>query len=256
MNEPLTRLRRVVTNFGSYESNHLLQGYINEFESIQGWLNPQFIHCLLILHEHQLRTQIGGSLIEIGIHHGKSFIPLYLLGSKEDTAIAIDPFESNKDKNHPNYDALDHFLRNLDQYKTTETTNFVLIKKESQHLNSSDILKQCADVKARFFSVDGNHSFQNTLHDLKLAEECLCKGGIILLDDFLRYRWPAVTEAYFHYFTNRSSPIKPFLLGYNKLFMAHENFCFQYQESILKHQFENKIIEETLMNNKILVISK
>ena len=60
---------------------------------VDGWLRTEAARIVVALTERQRSLGIGGGVAEIGVHHGKLFILLYLLGQASEKAVAIDLFE-------------------------------------------------------------------------------------------------------------------------------------------------------------------
>jgi hypothetical protein len=67
-------------------------------------------------------------------------------------------------------------------------------------------------------------------NDLRLAEATLGECGVIALDDFLRAEWPDVSTGYFEWLRERSRPIVPFAIGFNKLYLCEERYRALYRK--------------------------
>jgi hypothetical protein len=81
---------------------------------VEGWLRTEAALVIAALNERQRALDAKGGIAEIGVHHGKLFILLYLLGRPPEKAVAIDLFEDQ----HFNIDLsgsgdLAKFRRNL-----------------------------------------------------------------------------------------------------------------------------------------------
>jgi len=60
---------------------------------VEGWLHTEAAITIAALGERQRALGVEGGIAEIGVHHGKLFILLYLLGRAPERAVAIDLFE-------------------------------------------------------------------------------------------------------------------------------------------------------------------
>ena len=83
--------------------------------------------------------------------------------------------------------------------------------------------------RIRFFSIDGSHTRQATLNDLRIAEATLCEGGLVVLDDVLSSHWLGVISGLFDYlaggeglirFISRRARLRPLAIVPNKLILS------------------------------------
>src|SRR5262245_62858555 len=154
---------------------------------VDGWLHSEAVQIVVALTESQRALGIAGGVAEIGVHHGKLFILLYVLGRAPEKAVAIDLFADQ----HLNVDLsgsgdLHKFRRNLARYGDDE--RLVLHQGNSLELGGAD-LERLAAGPLRFTSADGGHTADTTAHDLGTAEASLADGGIIVVDDVFNERW-------------------------------------------------------------------
>jgi methyltransferase family protein len=184
---------------------------------VEGWLHPfsaQFIAQLAALQQH---SGIKGAAAEIGIHRGRLFILLHLAGSRE-RDLAIDIFADqhlNQDKSGRG--DLDRFLKNLRQFGGDPATVQIL-QKNSLDISPNEI--RAAVGAVALFSVDGGHTAQCALNDLRLAEGALHDAGVVILDDFFNEVWPEVCVGALDYFRDPSSRLRPFAITPNKLYLC------------------------------------
>lgn len=144
---------------------------------VDGWLRSEAARVIVALNERQRSLSVTGSIAEIGVHHGKLFILLYLLSREPERALAIDLFEDQ----HLNVDQsgsgdLAKFRRNLE--RRADSTRLVLHPGNSMDLTGA-ILTRLAEGPLRFVSVDGGHTAEITAHDLATAEAAIAEGGIM-----------------------------------------------------------------------------
>ena len=181
---------------------------------IDGWLEPEAGYLFAMLDEAQRAHGIEGDAVEIGVHHGKSAV---LLGSMLDRSterlIVCDVFgaqESNPTESGRG--ERDTFMSNVGEW-FTDTTFLRVHEKSSAELTVDDVGANC-----RLFHVDGGHSCEEALGDLRLGARCLREGGAIVVDDPFHPAWPGVTEAILA-FVREPGDVRfvPLVLGFNKL---------------------------------------
>jgi hypothetical protein len=134
---------------------------------------------------------------EVGVHHGKLFILLQLMVRADEQSFAIDGLEDQ----HLNIDqsgkgGLEIFSRNVKRYGCGKDKVHV-IQSCSSELKPEDIISQSG--RARIFSIDGGHTAPLTLNDMRVAYECLARGGIVILDDFFNPCWLGASEGAYQY---------------------------------------------------------
>jgi len=88
---------------------------------VDGWLRTEAALVIAALSDRQHALSMRGGVAEIGVHHGKLFILLYLLSRTPEKAVAIDLFADQ----HLNVDLsgsgdLHKFRRNLAQHADDE----------------------------------------------------------------------------------------------------------------------------------------
>ena len=184
---------------------------------IDGWLHSEAAQITVALTERQRSLGIAGGVAEIGVHHGKLFILLYLLCQASEKAVAIDLFEDQ----HLNIDKsgsgdLAKFRRNLERH--ADNARLVLHQGNSMDLSGA-ILTRLAEGPLRFVSVDGGHTAEITAHDLATAEAAIAEGGVIVVDDVFNEQWPGVGDGVRRYFERRPNLV-PFAIGANKTYFC------------------------------------
>ena len=214
-----------------------LRAYVSgESKRLEGWFARSDAEMFQTILEHQNRNKWGGSVAEIGPYHGRCFIAMCLALQNCEKAYCVDVFDAQDLTKDNFYEQSNRaaFEKNLTQFRL-DRTRITVDAKSSQDVTPEDIMSAVGPV--RLFSVDGGHWQEIVESDLKLAEACLCDWGIIALDDFYRPEWPDVSAGYFSWYAVRKKAIAPFAVGFNKLYLCHQNFVRQYQEALAENSF-------------------
>ena len=191
------------------------------------------------------------SLAEIGVYHGRSFLALLSLRKQDEKCIAIDCFE-NQTNNVDESGVGDYtkFRKNMTQaceaMKATGSFSWdggvdsglpsfiVPISKDSTKMSKETDFNEDEDGPVRIFSIDGSHTLETTLKDLKLAaDECLDKKGVVILDDCFNPDWPGCISGLAKYLST-SGQVVQFAIAYNKVYLCAPSLVETYQESITR----------------------
>ncbi|MDW9763532.1 hypothetical protein GOB02_29010 [Sinorhizobium meliloti] len=170
-----------------------------DFRIIEGYGTRDVLNVLLptIMMYHEANRLVG-DVGEIGVHHGRIFLALDALRSKGERAIAADVFEwqemnvdssgnGNRAVFESHIEKVSHDVDGIDIYQG-----------DSLDLKFRRYLSE-RDYQFRIFSVDGGHTVQHAMNDIRVIEDHLIEGGVILLDDFMNPGFPGVTEAVYKY---------------------------------------------------------
>jgi hypothetical protein len=186
--------------------------------TVEGWLSPLSARVTAVLGRLQTTRGIKGAVGEIGVHHGRFFILLYLICSGDERAFAVDVFDAqslNVDRSGRGDESL--FLRNLIAH-AGERDRLVLFARDSNTLSADEVRERTGPC--RLISIDGGHTAATTENDLRLADALLVEGGITVLDDYFNPKWPGVSTGAARYFLAPDTRLKPFLIAPNKLFLC------------------------------------
>lgn len=200
---------------------------------VEGWFARCDAQIFAALLSAQCARGRDGAVAEIGVHHGKSFIPL-AISNQGKRCYAIDVFGSQ----HLNVDQSGsgdraRFLANLARHGV-DPNGIVVDARLSMAVTSQDILRRVGTV--RFFHIDGGHHLEAVVADLQLAASTLDGSGVIVLDDALRPEWPEVAMGMFAYLA-QSPGIVPFALGFNKAYLCRSEHAGDYREVLLADPF-------------------
>lgn len=214
---------------------------------VKGWLFPGAPEAIILLSNAQRSAGLRGGVAEIGVHHGKLFILLYLLAAEDEPAVAIDLF-SQQDLNidHSGAGDLERLKRNLRRH--ADTSRLIVHQGDSTKLTSEDLL-QLGRGPLRLISIDGGHTAGITAHDLATSEGALMEGGMIVLDDCFKEMWPGVIDGVHKHFSQPRT-IVPFGIGANKTFFCHPPFAQRYANVL--RTLDRRAIEQEFLGQPIV----
>ena len=216
---------------------------------VKGWVTDGALSAITHFSAFQRSRNIKGHVCEIGVHHGRYAIALSLLRRLGEKTLAIDVFERqdlNVDQSGKgDYNA---FSRNVERWLGPDP-DVLAVTSDSLSITSQIIFEKLGGP-VRLFSIDGSHTCEHTLNDLRLAEGAITSGGIVVCDDFLNPEWPGVSEAIVRYLDDatRSTRLAPIGYGDNKFYLTTKDAVEAYQSFIASvlhprlHRFKAGVI--------------
>jgi FkbM family methyltransferase len=170
------------------------------------------IEVALFQSEHGTR----GPLVEIGIHHGKSFLCLAAGAAAGEALVAIDVFDQQElNLDRSGHGDVEKFRSHLNRFFPEARVR--IVTSSSLAITGGDRALDLHDV--RLFSIDGGHTSAVTRNDLEIADRSLAKRGICFLDDVLNPHWTGVLTGLTE-FLARSGSLVPAVFVPNKLVLC------------------------------------
>ena len=230
-----------------------LNRYIKSgIKKVHGWLEQTDVDYILEIVNYQNQSNIYGSVGEIGVHHGKLFILLNLLTREDEHSFAIDLFDEQKENiDRSGLGDLRIFKSNLDNY-ATNNQNIEILSMNSLNLDKN-FYRETSSKKFKLFSIDGGHHYKAVINDLKIAEEVIVDGGVVLLDDLLNPLWIEVVSAYSSY-KLKGGKLVAFAITKDKLYLTNsKKHAEGYQEALI-NVFNSKFnfLVKELFGDKVL----
>jgi len=211
-----------------------VQDYLaGPFTTIQGWCIPQLWQFIQPIHEFQAQNGPLRPVAEIGVHYGKFFIGLAKTKAAPRGNFAIDVFDMQQfNLDNSGKGSLERFEKNLDECGVPRESVEIL-RTDSLALSDKDLLDiaQKAGLFS-FFSVDGCHMAEHTIHDTRMAMRLTAPEGIVMVDDYYNPAWPGVQEGVAKMFFTETPRFVPLLASCNKLFLAHISYHSQYFRAV------------------------
>lgn len=230
-----------------------LNRYIKSgIKKVHGWLEQTDVDYILEIVNYQNQSNIYGSVGEIGVHHGKLFILLNLLTREDEHSFAIDLFDEQKENiDRSGLGDLRIFKSNLDNY-AANNQNIEILSMNSLDLDKN-FYRETSSKKFKLFSIDGGHHYKAVINDLKIAEEVMVEGGVVLLDDLLNPLWIEVVSAYSSY-KLKGGKLVAFAITKDKLYLTNsKKHAEGYQEALI-NVFNSKFnfLVKELFGDKVL----
>lgn len=211
-----------------------LDNYLINGESVYGWLHQYSARFIAELSLEQSAQGIKGSLGEIGVHWGRLFILLPLTAQAGEKCFAIDVFgDQHLNIDQSGHGERDKFTAHLEMW-ASGTIGIEIIQKSSLDVAPAEILDPCGPC--RLLSIDGGHTEELVVNDLRLAENILTPDGVAILDDVFNQVWPGVAAGASSYFSDPATDLRPFAITPNKLYVARKEKVAHYRATMERVQ--------------------
>lgn len=191
--------------------------HLDEITAIGGWMEPLAMTFFDVINTIQIQNDIHGHIMEIGTYYGKSAAVLGQFLRTDEEFYCCDTFSGYKKVENNFRDSFETFFYNMTGRKAIV-----------RQMMSTDLTPELLDnQKFRIWHIDGYHSFEDTLFDLKLGTQMLGERGIIIADDFLNPDWLGVGQAINEFL--RTDDYCLIAQGYNKTILARKvDYQFYY----------------------------
>jgi hypothetical protein len=201
---------------------------------IAGWTSRVDAEIFATVMLDQTRRGVKGDTLEIGVHHGRSFILQNLCVAEREVAIAVDIF-GRQDLNVGHRSGkgdLEKFSRNLARFGDIAKTK--ILQRSSLSLTSEELKTQTNGL--RFIHIDGGHSFGVVLNDLRLTADCAGEDCVIALDDCFNADFPDVAAAYHAWMVERPGFV-PICASKGKLYLCRSSAEQLYFDALLRNKY-------------------
>ena len=204
-----------------------LQQYMNTgFAQVEGWCPELLAPVVAAIDAHQKSRDVSGGSAEVGVHHGKMFMMINSICGSAEKSYAIDVFENQElNIDCSGQGSLSIFKSNLQKYDRHQGANVSILTADSLTANFDHLI----DQPVRIFGIDGGHTVEHTISDLKKAQTRLHAEGVVILDDILTHHWLGVVEGTVKFLQTHPTLV-PVALGFNKLFLVNLSYAEKYRE--------------------------
>lgn len=172
---------------------------------------------------------VRGNVLEIGVFEGRSAIPAGCFLNDDEYFYAIDPFGEIQKDPKLTYGGVGNdvaFTRNWERVFRDMSRLRVLRATSEQVAQDKAVTGEWTPFK--YVSVDGDHSFDGTLLDLRFAQAHVAADGVVAVDDVFNVEWPSVSQALYA-FMGETDRLRPFCEGWGRVFLCHPSKTAQYQ---------------------------
>ena len=209
------------------------------FNQVDGWCSNEVFKTIDLL--NNLEINKTGGCLEIGVHHGKLYILLNSVIDSKFSSYAVDIF-NNQDLNidGSGNGSLEIFKKNLMLFGIHKGANTVIIAGDSTD-DGLMLRKRIGVGSMRFISIDGGHTAEHTINDLKISSELISNEGVVILDDILNHHWLGVIEGVVKFLDSKPTLI-PFAIGHNKLYLSKLSFNHRYQSLFENSKLATKVV--------------
>jgi hypothetical protein len=164
-----------------------LASLYNEIKALPGYFTYDDVVAFTLLLHIQSISGVTGDILEIGSYHGRSTVVIGRCVQPGERFIVCDPFERQGEEIYPNPPSADGLRRTLARL----APNLQQLDIRSSRSDELDL----DGVVLRFAHIDGGHSYDVALHDLRFTASHLAPDGIIAVDDYQHPDWQGVTTA-------------------------------------------------------------
>jgi hypothetical protein len=172
-----------------------VEQYIATWMPVPGWFSVTDAWLFTAISRRQTQDGVGGHLLEVGAYLGKSSILLGCLIQPGEELHICDLFESEKPspeiaREHERFYeglAVSRFLNN---YRRFIDADPVL------HVGpSAETLRELEGGRFRLIHIDGSHSYEAVVEDVRQSRRLLHERGVVILDDVSAHHTPGVAAA-------------------------------------------------------------
>lgn len=232
----------------TFNNKYIEKYMIDGFDHVEGWCDHRVAEIVDFFDSMPLNKE--GGACEIGIHHGKLFLLLNQAIEEKYKSYAVDVFDlQHLNIDHSGEGKKDIFANHIIKYDRHRGNNIILLEEDS--IDPKNIMrKTIPSGSLRFMSVDGGHTVEHTINDLKIASELINSQGVVIIDDITNHWWMSVVEGVCKYMLSYPTLI-PFAIGNNKLYLCNYSWHNYYCDQMSSSRFgtkENKFFGHRLIS--------
>ena len=202
-------------------------------KKISGWLG--FVDFEILKTLIQANHDSSNAAVEIGVHHGKSTLPITYFSDNRKVYI-IDLFgDQEQNIDHSGSGNKLFFLKTMEIFNINRN-RIVIDERMSNEVSPKDILDSVGMID--FFHIDGGHHADAVASDIRLACNVASDDCVIAIDDMFRPEWPEVSSAAFSSEVLNHHNFVLFAIGFNKGYWCRQHKVHENQKKLL----DNKIL--------------
>jgi hypothetical protein len=223
-----------------------------EHRAVKGWLDGFSARLIGAIGGILAEAGRHGGVVEIGVHHGRLFILLHLASTgRHDLAIDVfDDQDLNKDGSGKGDKEI--FLRNLRRFGG-DPGRVQILQASSLEVTPAEILGRIG--RPALFSIDGGHTAECAINDLRLADATVAEGGVVILDDFFNEYWPEVAVGASTFLRDPQARLRPFAISPGKVYLCRPGEQSFFHEAIGRRFSPRHVDKRVLMfDSPVLVL--
>lgn len=167
----------------------LATGLFARIKSIPGWFTyDDCVHFHLVL-SMQSYLGVKGDMLEIGSYHGRSTACMAAYLQPGERLVVCDAFEQPTDDAYHDKPSPTRLRHNL----LLVNPDLDWAQVDVRVGLSSEL--ELGKARFRFIHIDGGHSREVALADMRLCAAHLAPQGVMVMDDYENRYWPGVTAA-------------------------------------------------------------
>jgi hypothetical protein len=217
---------------------------------IKGYLDPVDALMISTILAAQSDARFGGSIAEIGVYFGRSFLLMAGLLQPDERAFAADLFDIGKRSDGDSVQ--------LASFLASAAKLGIPIDRDMIHAGSSHALRAENIVRKtgamRFVNIDGGHLLGDVEADAELAKNTIADFGVLCFDDFCNPEWPEVSLGVFNFLRANHPRFAGFALSQKKIFVCQEEYFDLYKSVVRDALVLRKIrrIEVDLLGRSVV----
>lgn len=162
---------------------------------------------------------MNGDLCEIGVYKGYgACLPACFLRNNE-RMLLID-----------RYFGLDYARETILAVAGNVLKKIDFLQNDSIQILRNNIVPMTREF--RFIHIDGEHSYDAVMSDLRFAADRLAERGVVVIDDFFNFATPQITQAVWNFLDLKYHNLSMFLCGYNKCYLCFSRDLRHYRKFV------------------------
>ncbi|MGH9461103.1 MAG: class I SAM-dependent methyltransferase [Vicinamibacteria bacterium] len=208
---------------------------VRKTRRIHGWFSPEAAMLFAWIDEIQKSDGVIGDILEIGVHHGKTAVFLGAMLDPDREKLAVCDLFGNQTGNVSGSGSGDRQIFERHWQSCSDGLGVQILEKSSTELTAEEVGRN-----HRFVHVDGGHTREEALSDLRLAARTTIGDGVIALDDPMTPEWPGVAEAVFHFLSSEED-FCAMAAGFNKMILvrrvAADRYTRHFDDERDRHEY-------------------
>jgi Methyltransferase domain len=198
-------------------------------KAVRGYLDPVDALMISTILAAQSNADFSGSIAEIGVYFGRSFLLMAGLLRPGERAFAADLFNIGT-RSGADSRQLASFVASGEKLGIPIDRDMIFAG-DSRTLNAQALVSKTGTF--RFINIDGGHLLADVESDAELGKATIADFGVLCFDDFCNPEWPEVSLGVFNFLRANSTRFAAFALSQKKIFVCRNEY-FEFYRSIVR----------------------